>query len=121
MSNAALWALALSILTPLLTAVIQRPTWSRTRRQVVAAAISVVVGAATAFASGDLTGQTLLVSIGIVLVGAEATYQKLWAASGVSEAVELATSPKPAPQAEDGSSQVTDVPASPERGAVTGS
>src|SRR4051812_3201163 len=107
MTNVALWALALSILTPLATSLIQQPRFSRNVRIGIAAAVSVVVGAGTAYFSGDLTGKSLVVAIGIVLVGAEATYQKVWRPSGLAPAIENATSPTPVPQSEDGSYDVS--------------
>jgi hypothetical protein len=110
----ALWALALSVITPLATSVVQQPTWSRTRRTTVGAIVSIVVGVVTAALAGDLTsGMDLLTAIGVVLVGSEAFYQKLWKGSGVTETIEAKTSPTPASQNADGSYVVTDASASP--------
>lgn len=94
------WGLILGVVTPLLTAIVQQPKWKwgRGLRAVVGAVISVLVGIGTCLANGDIhSGQTVLATIAVVLVAAQATYSQLWKPTGVAGAIESATSPSPKP------------------------
>lgn len=93
--NVVLVGLLVGVITPPITAVIQRPTWSKNTRIVVAGAASVVLGFITAATTGALTDPgNLFAVIAAVAVAAEATYEKLWQPSGAAGAIEKATSPK---------------------------
>lgn len=90
------WGLIFGVVTPLLTSLVQQPKWSSGLRAVVGALVSVLVGVGTCLANGDIhNGQTVLSTIAVVLVAAQATYSQLWKPTGVSPALESATSPKP--------------------------
>lgn len=92
------WGLILGVVTPWLTAIVQQPRWSNGLRAVVGAVISVLVGIGTCLANGDIhSGQTVLATIAVVLVAAQATYSQLWKPTGVAGAIESATSPSPKP------------------------
>lgn len=87
------WGLMLGVITPLLTAVAQQPRWSSRTRAIIGAIVSIAVGGVTCLAKGDITnGQTLLSTIAVVLVAAQATYSQLWKPTGVAGALENATS-----------------------------
>ena len=91
--NAVLVGLLVGAITPAVTSVIQQPSWSKNVRIGVAGAVSVLVGFALAAADGQLNSPGDLASIiTAVLVSAEAFYQKVWKASGLSWKIEKATS-----------------------------
>lgn len=91
-SDTAALAGIVGILAPLLTAVVQQPTWSTQVRRIVAVVIALVLGAATAAVGGQLgDGSTLLTALAAVLVASQATYGTLWGAA--TQAIEQATSP----------------------------
>lgn len=88
------WGLILGVLTPLATSVVQQPVWGAKTRALVGAAVSVVVGVVTCLANGDIgSGQTVLSTIAVVLVAAQATYKGFWKPTGIAVATEQATSP----------------------------
>lgn len=96
LSNTALWGLLLGLLTPLLTAVVQRPTWTRRVRTLVGYAVSTLVGAMTVLASGQMSSGTVtLTTILAVVSAAKVAYVQLWQRTGVTGTIELATSPRP--------------------------
>ncbi|MFB6630046.1 hypothetical protein ACFCWY_09130 [Streptomyces sp. NPDC056362] len=88
-------------LLPLITAVVQRRTWSAGRKKTVAVLISVLAGATTVaadggwsqFHSGKLTTATVLA----VVAAAQASYALFWKPTKVAPFIEGLTSPK-APQ-----------------------
>lgn len=92
------WGLIAGVLTPWLTSVVQQPRWTNRTRAWVGAGISLVVGVLTCLANGDLhvqEGQTVLATIAAVVVAAQAAYSQLWKPTGVSPAIESATSRTP--------------------------
>jgi ABC-type thiamin/hydroxymethylpyrimidine transport system permease subunit len=90
------WGLILGVLTPLVTAVAQRPRWSTRTRTLVGVGVSIVVGVLTCLANGDIrSGQTVLSTIAVVLVAAQATYLGMWKPSLIAPKLESATSPSP--------------------------
>ena len=92
------WALVLGVLLPPVIAVVQRPGWSNGARSVVTVLICTVVGTMTAWLSGDLSlpghsVQEILGAIAVVIVAAQTTHRNFWKTTGISGAVESATSP----------------------------
>jgi hypothetical protein len=95
-TTTALWGLIVGVITPPIVAVIQQPTWSTQTRSIVGAGIAVVFAVVTCWVDGSLGhGQTLLATIGAVLVASQTTYRELWSKVGVTQAIEGATSPSP--------------------------
>lgn len=91
-STTAMWGVIVGIFTPPLVAVIQQPKWSSAARSTVTVLISVGLAAATCAIDGDLGhGQTLLVTVGTVLISAQTTYRELWSKIGVTQKIENAT------------------------------
>lgn len=86
------WGVILGVILPLLTAVVQQPTWSQTVRRIVATVLAVAVGIGTAWFNGELShGTTVVAACAAVLVAAQATYHTLW--GDLAPAIEAATSP----------------------------
>lgn len=95
-TTTALWGLIVGVITPPLVAIIQQPGWSTQVRSVVGVAIAVLFAVVTCWVDGSLGhGQTLLATIGAVLVASQTTYRELWSKVGVTQAIERATSPTP--------------------------
>jgi hypothetical protein len=88
------WGLILGVLTPLATALVQQPRWGTKTRAVVGALVAIVVGVVTCLANGDIeSGQTVLATVAVVLVAAQATYKGFWQPTRIAPKVEAATSP----------------------------
>ena len=93
-ANVTLVGLLVGALIPPVTSIVQQPAWSKATRQGVAVVVSVVFGALTAAAAGDISDPSQVVpTIVAVLLSAEATYQKVWKPSGATAKIEKATSP----------------------------
>ncbi|NML55189.1 hypothetical protein HHL19_35310 [Streptomyces sp. R302] len=88
-------------LLPLITAVIQRRTWSASRKKAVAVAFSVLTGLVTVASEGGWAqfqnGKLTTVTVLSVVVAAQAAYSLIWKPTRVAPAIETITSPK-APQ-----------------------
>lgn len=84
------------IVTPLLVALIQRPTMSKQLRTVIAIAAAVIIGLISAAASGQLSQPSSALTLIVVLYATcEAAYQKIWKATGLAKSIEVKTSPTP--------------------------
>lgn len=91
-TTTALWGIVVGVITPPLVAIVQQPHWSTQLRTVVGVAIAVGFAAITCWVDGTIGhGQTLIATIGTVLVGAQATYRELWSKVGVTQKIEGAT------------------------------
>lgn len=89
------WGALAGVLTPLLTSIVQRPTWSKQKRTVIGVLVSIVVGLLTCLADGTLdNAATLLATVTVVIVASAAAYKSLWQPSGVAPSLEHATTPK---------------------------
>lgn len=92
-ADSASWALILGVLTPLIVSVVQQPQWSDRTRAVVSVVASVLIGVVTVLANGGIeSGQTLLSVCALVFVASNTAYKTLWKPTGVSPAIERATS-----------------------------
>lgn len=90
------WGVLLGVFTPLLTAIVQRPTWSRPKRTVIAVVISIVLGLLTCLADGTLgQAETVLATVAAVVLASATAYKTLWQPVGVAGTIELATTPTP--------------------------
>lgn len=92
------WSLLIGALLPPVIAIIQRPGWSNAARSIVTVLICAVVGGLTAFVEGDLkiselTFGSIVGAAGVILIAAQTTHRNFWKPTGVSGAVEQATSP----------------------------
>lgn len=94
-TSTALWGLIVGIITPPLVAIVQQPNWSAQTRTIVGVVFAVGFAAITCAIDGSIGhGQTLLATIGTVLVASQTTYRELWSKIKVTQAIEGATSPK---------------------------
>jgi hypothetical protein len=89
----ALWALAVGFFSPPVISVIQQRSWSVRTKSLVAFAFYLVTAAVAAY----FVGLFNLPDIGrlalLIFLAAAASYQALWKPTGVSPAIENATSP----------------------------
>jgi hypothetical protein len=92
LDNPALWALAVGFFSPPFVSLIQQRKWSARTKSLVAFVFYVVVAAIAAYFSG-------LFNIGdigrlglLIFLSAAASYNALWKPTGVSPAIEKATS-----------------------------
>lgn len=95
------WGLVLGVVMPILTAIVQQPRWSDRTRTIVGWAMSIVAAIITCLANGSFhfdQGQTVLATIAVVLVAAQATYVG-WKKTGLTGKIEAVTSPDPAKRA----------------------
>lgn len=93
----ALWALAVGFFSPPVISTIQQSRWSARTQSLVAFGFYLVVAAVTAyvlgmFAIGDIFRLALL-----IFLAAGTSYKTLWKPTGISPAIERATSPTKAP------------------------
>lgn len=102
LGDTASWALLAGFLTPLLTSVVQQPTWTSRTRTLVAVVASVIVGVVTLLANGSFNDgpQTVLSIVALVVVTSATAYKTIYVPSGIAPAIENATSKTP-PQAPD--------------------
>jgi peptidoglycan/LPS O-acetylase OafA/YrhL len=97
LGDTASWALLAGFLTPLLTSVVQQPTWTSRTRTLVAVVASVIVGVVTLLANGTFSEgpQTVLSILALVVVTSATAYKTLYVPSGLAPALENATSKTP--------------------------
>lgn len=88
----ALWALAVGFFSPPVVSVIQQRSWTPRRKALVAFGFYVIVATVGAYFAGLFN----LPDIGrialLIFLAAAASYQSLWKPTGVSPAIEEATS-----------------------------
>ncbi|MGA5135159.1 hypothetical protein ACPCTO_35815 [Streptomyces olivoreticuli] len=91
-------------LLPLLTAVVQRPTWSAEVKKAVAVVVALVAGVITVAGAGGWDqfqqGGLTFATIAAVLAASQTTYDLVWKPSTVAPLIEAVTTPKAAEQAE---------------------
>lgn len=93
------WGLIAGVLLPILTSVVQQPKWSPRLRTIVGWTMSVVAGVVTCLANGSFDEtKTVLATVAVVLVAAQSAYAG-WKRTGLTGAVESATSPSQAEHA----------------------
>ncbi|MFI1201599.1 hypothetical protein ACH4VR_19470 [Streptomyces sp. NPDC020883] len=84
---------------PLITAIVQRPAWSRELKRVVAVVLALIAGVATVAVDGGWEqfqhGTLTFATIAAVLTASQATYDLIWQPSKIAPAIESATSRKP--------------------------
>lgn len=87
------WSFLVGFLMPLLTAVVQQPGWSAKLRAWVGVAASGVAGLVTvALQHGIHLDGHLMASMATVVVASQSTYMAFWKKTGITSAVETATS-----------------------------
>lgn len=79
-------------LMPTVVAVINQSRWPRWGRSLAAVLLCAVAGTLTAAVSGEFAGRTLAESVSVVVAAALATYHLWWHRSGITTAIEDATS-----------------------------
>ncbi|MFD4397191.1 hypothetical protein [Kitasatospora sp. NPDC058478] len=91
LTDAQLWAAIVAFFSPLATAVVQQPGWSKPARTVVAAVVAAAIGAGSAYFNGEFTGRTVLSTVLIAVVAATTAYTGLFKPLGATPAIERAT------------------------------
>lgn len=83
---------------PLITAIVQRPSWSTEVKKIVAVVLALVAGVVTVATAGGWEqfqhGTLTFAAIMSVLAASQATYDLVWKPSKVAPAIESVTSPK---------------------------
>lgn len=90
------WALIVGAVTPFLVAVINQPGWSALVRRAVAVGVALILGVVTVAVQGGLSLSGGLVTVAAVLGASQAAYALVWKPTGVTSAVESATTRKAA-------------------------
>lgn len=93
-----MWSALVGVLLPPFVAIVNRSTWSRWVRGIVTAVVCVLVGAATAYFEGHLTGGRAVTAALIVGTAAIASYRTFWQPSRIAPAIEEATTPRSTPR-----------------------
>ncbi len=93
LDNATLWALAVGFFSPPVISIIQQSRWSARAQSLVAFGFYLVVAAVTAYVAGLFTTGDILRLALLVFLAAGTSYKTLWKPTGVSPAIEAATSP----------------------------
>jgi len=88
-----MWAIIVGFFSPIVLSVIQQPKWSERVQSIVAFVYSLIAGAITAYFSGAFDSvANAVTAILLVLVATIAFYKGFWKPTGVSPAIEGATS-----------------------------
>ncbi len=95
LTDAAMWAVIVGFISPLVIAVFQQPTWTKGKRAIATFVWSLIVGSGTAFFAGAFSGMGVVSCILLVLVTSISTYKGLWGETGATKWVEEKTSPTP--------------------------
>ncbi len=91
-SNLVMWSGVVGFLLPLGISLILQQGWSDGAKSVVAFVCCLVAAAGTAYFSGNFDGTEVLTALLIVFTLAQVTYRGIWRPTGVSPALEAATS-----------------------------
>lgn len=92
----ALWLMLTGFFSPLAIAVIQQSRWSPRTQSLVAFGFYLAVATVTAWLQGIFTTTGVIVAVLVVFISAGNSYKLLWQPTGVTAAIEAATSPAPA-------------------------
>lgn len=95
MSNLVMWSLIVGFLAPPVISVIQQPKWSDTARAVFTSIFAVVAGGATAYFNGEFRAGDIVGTILVIGVAAITFYRGFFKPTGISPAIENATSKTP--------------------------
>ncbi|MEW9874046.1 hypothetical protein [Arthrobacter sp. HS15c] len=93
LDNATLWALAVGFFSPPVISTIQQSRWSQRTQALVAFGFYLLVAAVTAYVAGLFTTGDILRLALLVFLAAGTSYKTLWKPTGISPAIEAATSP----------------------------
>jgi hypothetical protein len=86
------WSALLGTLLPPVVAVVNQAHWPSWLKGMVAVIVSIVTGAITAAGTGQLTGKTWVQATLIVAGATFTAYHFWWRPTGISDAIERATS-----------------------------
>lgn len=98
LSNYDLWALAVGFLSPLVLSVIQQSKWSTRTQSIVAFAFCFAVALVATLFQGTFDLGDLARTFLLVFLASSVAYKSFWKPTGVSPAIEAATSPKSLPE-----------------------
>lgn len=87
-SNLVLYSAIVASVVPALVAMVNRRGWSSEAKAVVAAIISVAVGAGTVFVAGEADRRDNLRSVLIVFFLGQIAYAQFWKPSRITDAIE---------------------------------
>lgn len=88
----ALWALAVGFFSPPVISIIQQSRWSARTKSLVAFGFYLVVAAVTAYVLGLFNTTDFFRLALLIFLAGGASYQTLWKPTGVSPAIQSATS-----------------------------
>lgn len=91
MTDLQMWTLIVGFFAPLLVSVLRQPWMTRRWRLALVVAASLVLGIVTAYLTGQFTGRSAVSAVLVVLVVSIAMYEGLWKGTGVTDAIEAAT------------------------------
>lgn len=92
MSNLVMWNLVIGALLPLVISVLQQPRFSSQTRSIITVVVCALGGLGTAYFNGDFEAADITGSILIVAVATITFYKGFFKPTGVSSAIENATS-----------------------------
>ncbi|MFF0754421.1 hypothetical protein [Streptomyces sp. NPDC004267] len=94
---------AVGSLTPLLTAVVQRPEWSVRAKKIVAVVMALLAGVVTVAYEGGVEqfqhGVPAFATIAAVIAVSQSAHDLIWKPTGFAPAIESITTPKSRPTA----------------------
>lgn len=94
MTDAQMWALIVGFLSPIVIAVVQRPTYGNQVRVLIMVAWSGISGTGTAWLAGEFTGRGITSCVLLVVISAISSYQSIWKPLRVAPVIEAKTSGK---------------------------
>lgn len=94
LTDPAMVALIIGFVSPHLIAILQQQRFKNWQRVGIAVLWSAVAGVGTAFFTGEFTGLSVVSSFLLVLVSTITFYKNFWKPTGITGAIEHATTPK---------------------------
>ena len=97
MSDVDMWTLIVGFFTPVIISVIQQPKWSDALRSGVAFLCCIIISVVTLFLNNgvsfsNVTIREWVTAVLVILVTSISTYKGWWKPTGISPAIEKATS-----------------------------
>ena len=91
-TNSVYYSLAIGSVLPGIISVIIKPSWSTRLQAVVAFVICLLASAGVVYATGETGGKDFVAVLAIVVTVTQSMYRAVWRPTGVSPAIEHATS-----------------------------
>lgn len=90
-----MWTAVVGFLLPNAVAIVNRPGFSPAVKGLITLVVCIIAGGGTAWFNDAFTGRGIVSSCLVVAVMTLVSYQNLWKPSGITPAIERATSPDP--------------------------